>query len=262
MKIQLGTAGSPCSSSLEGIKVIRDSGLQAMEVEFVRGVNMSNATAKEVGRAAEEEGIRLSIHAPYYISLNSTEKAKVQASIGRILQSCERGHHLGAKYIVFHPGYYGKMDAETTFQNMKTAIVRIQSVIEKRGWDVKLAPETTGKVNVFGNMEETLRLVKETKCHFCVDFAHLKAREGSIDYSKVLDKLSKFRELHCHFSGIEFSDKGEKRHILCDKKEATMLAKAMLKHEINATIINESPDPLGDSIMMRDILLSSGYKFA
>ncbi len=260
-KIKLGPAGSPASSTLEGIKVVRKMGLQAMEVEFVRGVKMSNTTAKEVGKVAKAEGIKLSVHAPYYINLNAKEKPKVRASIGRILQSCERGHHLGAKFIVFHPGYYSKMDPEVAYKNIKDAFLKIQATIKRKGWGVKLAPETMGKVNVFGSVEETLRLVKDTKCSCCIDFAHIMARYGKIDYTAILKKFSRIKDLHCHFSGIEFGDKGEKRHLLTPRKEAVELAKAMLKAGVKATIINESPDPMGDTLMTKRVFESLGYKF-
>lgn len=257
--IRLGTAGSPATSTLKGIKIIADSGLQTMEVEFVRGVKMSNSTAKEVGKAAKDYNIKLSVHAPYYINLNSEEKAKITASIKRILQSCERAHYLKAQYVVFHPAYYGKREKEETFNNVKKAMLEMQAAIKKKRWKVKLAPETTGKVNVFGSIEETLRLVKETKCSFCVDFAHIKARQGSINYSKVLKQFPK--QMHCHFSGIEYTKKGERRHILTSKKETIELAKAILKRKANATIINESPDPLKDSLMAKKVFESLGYNF-
>ena len=131
----------------------------------------------------------------------------------------------------------------------------MQNVIKENKWNVKLAPEITGKHSAFGNLEELLRSRKETDCSLCIDFAHLKARNnGSIRFEKIIKKLKKFKHIHCHYSGINYTKKGEQNHKLTDKKEAQKLLKAMIKHNIDATIISESPDPLGDAKMLKKIL--------
>lgn len=261
MEIRIGPAGTG-GDSLKGMERARELKLSACEIEYTHGIKMSNATAKKVGEAAKKNGIKLSVHAPYFINLNSDDRKKLEASKKRILTSCERAHHLGAERVVFHPGFYGRTDRETTFQNIKEAMVEMQKEIKRKKWKVKLAPETTGKLNVFGSLDEILRLVKETKCSFCVDFAHLKARgRGRIDYGKVLEKLKGFKHIHCHMSGIEYTDKGERRHLMTDRKEIAALAKAMLKAKINATIINESPDIFGDAVLGKEVFESLGYKF-
>src|SRR3989338_2094963 len=104
-QILLGPAGSPAASTLDGIAAVKQLGLQAMEVQFTHGIVMSLGLAERICDA-NKHGISLSIHAPYYITLASDEKAA--ASRKRILDSCERGHLMGAGRIVFHPGYYGK----------------------------------------------------------------------------------------------------------------------------------------------------------
>jgi deoxyribonuclease-4 len=127
----------------------------------------------------------------------------------------------------------------------------MQETLKKNGWDsVKLSPETTGKKSQFGDIDELLRLRKETGCSICVDFAHLLAREGSIDYPSVFKKLDKYdiKDLHCHFSGIEYTEKGERRHIPTEKEYFTPLFDEALKHDINLHIVNESPMPLDDTI--------------
>ena len=100
-----------------------------------------------------------------------------------------------------------------------------------------------------------MRLKKETGCHLTVDFAHLKARNnGKIDYDEIFRKLKKIKHLHCHFSGIEYTEKGEKRHILTKEKDITKLFSYMKKYNVNATIINESPSPVKDALKMKKIL--------
>ena len=259
MIIKLGPAGSG-GNTLKGINHIKELGLHAMEVEFVRGIHMSNELAKEVGNLAETLKIELSVHAPYFINLNSAEKEKIEASKKRIITSCERANYLGAKIIVFHAGYYGKISKEETFNNICEAIKDVISEIKKRKYNVKLAPETMGKVNVFGKIDEIKKLMSETGCGCCVDLAHIKAlNHGRIDYNEILNKFH--GDLHCHFSGIEYGEKGEKNHKITSSEEIHELSKALLKSGRNITIINESPDPVGDSIRTKKELEKLGYKF-
>jgi deoxyribonuclease-4 len=264
--IKLGPAGSPEKSTLEGIKKVKELGLQAMEVEFVRGVKMRNELAKQCGEEARKQGIKLSVHAPYYINLASEDREKREASMKRILDSCERGHYLGAREIVFHPAYFEKKTKEEVYGIVREAILRMQDTIKKNGWNVKLSPETTGKNSVYGSLEETLNLVKETDCSYCIDFAHLYARNrGKIDYTEILDRIQntlKPKHLHIHFSGIEWTLAGEKNHLVMDSNPPfEPLAKELLGRKLSATIICESPITWKDSLKMKRIFEELGYRF-
>jgi deoxyribonuclease-4 len=255
--IRLGPAGSGGLGNLDGVKEVRRVGLDAMEVEFTYGVRMSNSEAKKVGELAKKLGVTLSVHAPYYVNLASEEKGKIVASKKRVLDSCERAHHLGASHVVFHPGFYGKRAKEDVYRIIKEAIEDMMGVIKKNKWKkVVLAPETTGKRSQFGDLDELLRLRKEAGCELCVDFAHLLARNGSIDYDEVFDKIRGLRHIHSHFSGIEYTEKGERRHIITEREVIVPLVKRLLKREIDITIINESPDPFGDSLKTKKIVQS------
>jgi len=251
--IKIGPAGVGGINNIEKVlEFYKKNNLQVAEVEFVHSIYLKKEAAKKIKEINKKFKIDLSIHAPYYINLNSVEKAKVEASKKRILKCCEIGHHLGAKKVVFHPGYYGKMDPETTFQNIKKQIIEI---IKQNKWKVKILAETTGKINVFGDLEETLRLAKETGCGICIDFAHLKARNnGRLEIKKIISKIKKFKNIHAHYSGINYGPKGEKNHILVNIKEWEKLAKELKKSKINFTIICESPDPIKDSIKMQKII--------
>jgi deoxyribonuclease-4 len=238
--------GSPAK---EGLKQLHEHGVKTSEIAFGRGVYMTNKLAKEVGELAKKLGISLSIHAPYYVNLNSPEKAKVKASVGRIMQTCERAHHLGAKWIIFHAAYYMKNDPEEVYQRVKEEMVSMQKKIKEKGWDVVLCPETTGKGSQFGSLDELVRLSEETGCGVCVDFAHLKARNiGEIDYDEVMKKVKKIKHLTCHFSGIVWGEKGERHHILTPEEEIKELLSYLKKYKINTRIINESPDVFGDTL--------------
>ncbi len=251
--IKVGPAGSEGKGNLEGVKKVARMGLDCMEVEFTYGVRMHIEEAERVGALAKAKGILLSVHAPYYINLASDEKEKVIASKKRILDSCERAHALGAQNVVFHAGFYQKKTADKTYDLIKKAILEIQDDISKKKWKVALCPEITGKPSQFGSLEEILRLMKETGCGITVDFSHLFARQqGQIDYAEILKALPK--KFHAHFSGIEYGDKGERKHIVTEKKFFEPLATELVKRKLEVTLINESPQPFKDAAMMKRVL--------
>jgi len=251
--LQLGPAGSGGLGNSAGIKKIKNVGLDAMEVEFTYGVRMSDEKAKIIGALAKKLKISLSVHAPYYINLASLDKTKIVASKKRILDACQKAHLMGARYVVFHAGFYQGRPKNKIYAIIKSELIDLVRTIKIKKWNVTLAPEVTGKASQFGDIDELLRLKKETGCELCVDFAHLLAREGQIDYVSVFGKLKGIKHIHAHFSGIEFTNKGEKRHRLTEKKAITDLLRHIFKQKIDITIINESPDPIGDSLKTRII---------
>jgi len=276
MKIYLGPAGIPTvckgGSTIEGIKTVSELGLNALEVEFVRGVHMSNQTAKETGKVAKDLGILLSIHAPYYINLISPEIDKVDASKKRILDSFEKAHLMGANVVVVHAGYYGKRDKEYCFEEMKKEIKDLMKMVESRGFgDVLLGLETTGKMSQWGTLDEIVRMGKEIKkCVPVLDSAHIFARQaGKIDYDKLFDKIEELRlkHLNCHFSGIKWSPAGqgggnERYHVEISSNQPPFepLAKEILKRKIDTTIISESPILEQDSLRMKKVFEKLGYR--
>jgi deoxyribonuclease-4 len=251
--IRIGPAGSEGKGNLEGVKGVARMGLDCMEVEFTYGVRMPIDEAEQVGELARAKGIVLSVHAPYYINLASDEKEKVIASKERILASCERAHALGAQNVVFHPGFYQKKSAARTYDLIKKEMLAIQTEIAKKKWDVTLCPEVTGKPSQFGSLEEILQLMEDTGCGITMDFSHLYARQqGQIDYAEILNALPK--KFHAHFSGIEYGNKGERKHIVTKKKFFEPLAHQLLKRKLDITLINESPQPYKDAAMMKRML--------
>ena len=254
MAIKIGPAGTGGSSE-EGFREIKEAGLDGVEIEFTYSVWMKKEEAIKINSLNKKLKLQLSIHAPYFINLASKEKDKVVASKARILKCCEMGHYLGAKYIVFHAGFYQKQDPEMIYQMIKKEIIDMMKTIKLKKWNIVLAPETTGKESQFGNLDELIRLKKETGCHLCVDFSHLKARyNGVIDYDSIMKKLAPLGHLHCHFSGIIWTEKGERKHELTKEKDILELFSYLKKYKIDCTIINESPDPFGDALKMKKLL--------
>jgi deoxyribonuclease-4 len=256
-KILIGPAGTG-GAEVENFEELVKKGLDAVEIEFTYGVWMKKEQAEKVREANKKFKLKLSIHASYFINLNSTEKQKIGASRARILQACEIGNLIsnGEKIpIVFHPGFYQKDSKETTYKNIKEQMLKIQEIINERKLKVYLCPETTGKPSQFGDLDEIIQLMKETGCHICVDFAHLKARyNGTIDYDAVMKKIEHVKDLHAHFSGIEYTPKGERRHLITTEAEIKELFKYLNKYKINLTIINESPQPMEDALKMKNLL--------
>jgi deoxyribonuclease IV len=245
--ISFGPAGlGPIKEAVKNLEEYSKLGLKCCEIAFTYSIYVkSDEDAKMIKDAAEKLGIRLSIHAPYWVNLNSKEKEKVEATKKRILNCCEIGEKLGAKVVVFHPGYYGDMDKKVAYNNIRDNIKDMMETIKKKKWKIKIAPETMGKVNVFGSIDEISNLVKDTGCSFCIDFAHILAREKKVDYDKI-KKLFSGKEWHCHFSGIEYGEKGEKKHLKTPKDKWKELI-ANLPKDKDIFIINESPDMINDS---------------
>ncbi len=257
MAIKFGPAGlGPVKDAVENLREFSKLGLKACEIAFTYGVYIKDEKdMKKIGEAARRFGVQLSIHSPYWINLNSKEKEKIRKSKERILKCCEVGSKMGVNIIVFHPGYYGGIDKEESYLNIKDRILEMQKVIKVNEWNIKLAPETTGKVNVFGSVEEIACLVEETGCSFTLDFAHILAREKKVDFDKIRKLFSGHNEWHCHFSGIEYGEKGERRHILTARSNWEKLLKE-LPSDKEITIINESPDPVGDSVKGLEVFKS------
>ncbi len=255
--IRFGPAGlGSVKDAVETLKDFHSRELKACEIAFTYGVYIKESQTKEIEeikKTAKELDIKLSIHAPYWVNLNSAEKKKIEDTKKRILDCCKISERLGVEVVVFHPGYYGKMDKEKTFHNIKEAIIDMQKQVRESKWKVKLAPETMGKVNVFGDIDEILRLVKEADCSFCIDFAHLIARsQGKMKYEEMYNYVKNFTSLHCHFSGINYGEKGEKNHIVTPEKEIKELLSKLPKNK-DITIINESPDMIKDSVRMLNV---------
>lgn len=268
MGIIFGTAGVPLRvksrSTLEGIQSVFDMKLGAMEMEFVHGVNMKEAMARDVCKIAGELNISLSIHAPYYINLLSVEKNIRAASRMRIVQSVVIGCIAGVKRIVFHPAYYGKLEKKQAFEEMREQIALILNEMkEKKATKTVLAPEVMGKHSTFGTIDENFSLSAEfgiDKVNPCIDFGHLHARtnggmKSKQDFLDALNQVEGFgkkylQTMHMHFEGIAFTEKGEKNHLPISSKspDFEFLAEALIEKGCSGTIICESPEMENDAL--------------
>ena len=263
--IRIGTAGAPigCKSSEEGVRKVRALGLGAMEVEFVRGVKMGVETAKEVGAVAKELDVQLSVHAPYYINLNSTEPEKLEASKARILKSLEIGHHLGATVVVVHAGFYSGDGAERATADIKEAVQEIADLRKENGWDPLIGLESMGKEKSWGKLDEIAEVATLGGTVPVLDFAHyhaitqggLKTEEDFGKYFTWYEGITK-KPLHAHFSGINYGPKGELNHLPIDSKEPdySAMVPVLKSKKYDITLISESPLLDRDALKLKGML--------
>lgn len=233
MSAKFGPAGNSNSFTQMGYKgslqvpeYLERMGLDAFEYQCGRGVNIGKDKACELGRLAAKKGITLSLHAPYYISMSSVEEEKRLNSINYILSSARAVDFMGGNRIVVHTGSCGKISRDTALElaidTMKKALDALDN--ENLG-HIHICPETMGKVNQLGTLDEVLALCKiDERLIPCIDFGHLNARDLGYfktkqDYKTVFDKIEnalgyeRLCNFHSHFSKIEYTTGGEKRHL-------------------------------------------------
>lgn len=234
MSVRFGPAGTPNSFAEMGYKktieipdYLARFELTAFEYQCGHGLRVNENTARTLGERCRETGIALSLHAPYYISLSSVEAEKRENSIGYLVESARVASWLGADRIVVHSGSCGKLSREQALHYALDTLKRAQAALDDQGYsEIHLCPETMGKINQLGDLNEVLALCElEERFLPCVDFGHLYARSlGAIqtreDYEKILDEIAdrlgseRAKSFHAHFSRIEFTEKGgEKCHL-------------------------------------------------
>ncbi|MCX8167421.1 MAG: TIM barrel protein [Ignisphaera sp.] len=241
-------------------------GLDAMEIEFVRGIKMGVDTAHEVRSIAAELGVVLTVHAPYYINLNSADSGKVEASIRRIVESAYIGFEAGAWSVVFHAGYYGDFDPTTSYNNVVNSIKRIIRELRDRNIDIWVRPEVMGGTSEVGSLEEAIRLSQDIGEYVlpCIDFAHLHARSlgrynSYIEYRRVMELIEEslgreaLSNMHIHISGIEYGPKGEVRHLNASESDLNYvdIIKILKEFNISGVVISESPNLEEDALLFK-----------
>ena len=231
-KIRFGTAGTSDSFAALGYKNSLDipaytaeMGLDAFEYQCGHGVRLGLEKAARMAAEAAAQDIRFSVHAPYYISMSSMEEDKRLNSVHYLLQSAAVCKALGGRRIVFHSGSCGKQSREAALEKALDTMRRAQEALDEAGYsDMTLCPETMGKIGQLGTLDEVLALCRvDARITPCIDFGHLNARtlggiQTKADYAALLDRLAdalgdeRAKRFHVHFSRIEFSKGGEKRH--------------------------------------------------
>ena len=265
MTARFGPAGTPLSFAEMGYKknaqipeYLQKFGLTAFEYQCGHGLRKSEKSVHELGVLCREQGIALSLHTPYYISLSSVEEEKRNNSVGYILESAKVASWLGADRMVVHSGSCGKLPREEALALARDTLCRAQKALDENGYhDVRICPETMGKVNQLGDLREVLELCKVDERFLpCIDFGHLNARtfgavRGREEYAAILDAIGnelgaeRLGSFHAHFSKIEYTEAGgEKCHLtFADSRfgpEPEPLMKLLAERSLAPTIICES----------------------
>lgn len=266
-------------ATVEAPAFVKAYGLDAYEYEAGNGLRTSDATLSAIGKAAVENSVHMSLHAPYFISLSSVERAKREAAVGYVKQSLHAARLLCAKTIVIHCGGVAKITREEGMALSKETLGMILSEIPDT-FGISLGLETMGKVNQLGTLEEVIELcLTDTKVFSpVVDFGHLNARSrGNFfptvdDYRRIFSSIGeklgdeKAKSLHCHFSKIEYTDKGEKKHLTFEDTfygpEFDPLAEAIILENVSPVIICESDGTMAkDALEMKKIFNQTKEKY-
>ena len=243
---------------------LRSVGLDAYEYEAGNGIAAGESSLREIGEAAKEHGIFMSLHTPYFISLSGVDPEKRLKSIDYIAKSLWAAKLLGADTIVIHCGSAGKI---ARAEGMRLSADTLYKTLERLGnTDIAFGIETMGKQNQLGTLEEVIELCKtDARLAPVVDFGHLNARDcGGVfrtadDYRRVFDRIAdalgddKARYMHCHFSKIEWTDKGEKRHLTFADSvygpDFEPLMEAIAKEKLCPRIICESAGTMAEDAL-------------
>ncbi len=268
-KLRFGSAGIPiCTKprdTVNGIESVRNLGLDSMELEFVRSVNIGEKKAPEIKEAAKKHKVLLSAHGQYYINLNSQDNAKTKASMDRVYKAAHIANLCGAWSMTFHAAFYMKQDSEKVYQTVKERTKTIIKRLKDQSNSIWVRPETTGKPTQWGDVKEICRLSQDVEQVLpCIDFAHLHARTGGKEntlgeFRDVLTHIEKtlgktaLKNMHIHMAGINYSAKGERNHLILKDSDMNYkdLMKAFKEFKIKGSIISESPNIEEDALLMQ-----------
>jgi deoxyribonuclease IV len=219
---------------------------------------------EEIGALAKELHFTLTVHAPFFINLNSTDESKLEASKKRILDSLTMAQIAGAKSVCVHAAFNGSNDPSKVLDNVRKATDQLLRHKNKFFPDVNLAYETMGKHSQWGTLEETLTIAKEFEIYPCVDVAHMHARANGAmnstdEWNELLDTYVRFlgkkslKQMHLHFSGIEYSDKGERKHLPIRESDAKWkeFLQVLAKREVGGVLVSESPLLEDDALFLQ-----------
>ena len=279
MKAKFGPGGNSDAFRLAGFSSTLDApswlnhiGLDAYEYEAGNGLSASPSMLAAIGRQAKENKIKMSYHTPYFISLSGLVEEKRLNSINYIRQSLDAARLLGAGTIVVHCGSCAKISRDEAMRLAADTLSRTAATVDTYG--IKIGLETMGKINQLGTLDEVLELCRIDSCFVpVVDFGHLNARDlGGVfrcadDYMRVFDKIAGrmgdevAKNLHCHFSKIEYTSAGEKKHLTFADTEFgpdyEPFVEAIVRGDLTPNVICESAGTQSDDALAMKLLYES-----
>lgn len=263
MSAKFGPAGNaesfPYKSSVDAPRWMKELGLDCYEYQCGKGVHVGEETARRVGQSAAEHGITLSLHAPYFINLANPDPESLVKTTGYITGACLVASQMGAERVIIHSGALMKRTRREALDIARNSLKHVIKVCDDMGFgDLALCPETMGKINQLGDLDEVLELCSlDARLVPCVDFGHLYARslgadDGREAMERILDRMKavlgeeRASRFHSHFSHIEFTPNGgEKCHRTFEQSggfgpDWTPLAEAVARRKWSPTFICES----------------------
>jgi deoxyribonuclease IV len=286
---RFGPAGVPPMFRLMGAttsdvpKLLHEEGLDAFEYQASRWgpkPQVKREDAERLGEEARKNDVKLSMHGSYFINM-SGKKEVVEASKRRLIACATAADWMGAYVVVFHTGFYGLVEKSFAFKNALVALTEVSDEMKTLGLKVKLGPETMGRKFQVGTIEEILTINQEVEgTQLVIDWGHLHAlHQGTLkkveDFRAVAEKVEQklgtevLRSMHCHFSKIEFSSQGEKRHHTLDElrygPEFLNLAEVIVDFGMHPTMICESPildvDARKMQATLKEVIENKQHKF-
>ncbi len=253
-------------------KLLHEEGLDAFEYQASRWgpkPQINPDDAKKLSEETQKNDVKLSMHGSYFINF-SGKKEVVEASKRRLIACATAADWMGAYVVVFHAGFYGKVEKSFAFNNVLVALKEVSAEMKALGLKVKLGPETMGRKFQVGSIDEILTINQEVEgTQLVIDWGHLHARHlGALkkmeDFRSIAEKVEEklgtdaLKNMHCHFSAIEFSTQGEKRHHTLDETrygpDFRMLAEVIVDFGLHPTMICESPILDVDARKMKETL--------
>ena len=280
MSAKFGPAGNaesfPYKSSVDAPRWLREIGLDCYEYQCGKGVNVGEATARKIGLAAVEQGITLSLHAPYFINLANPDPESLQKTIGYITSACLAADWMGAGRVIIHSGALMKRTRREAQDIALRSMKEVVRACDEAGFGhITLCPETMGKINQLGDLDEVLELcTTDERLIPCVDFGHLYARslgadEGAEVCFRMLNRIQEVlgeeraSRFHSHFSHIEFTPNGgEKCHRTFDDDggfgpDWTPLAAEVARRGWSPTFICESAGTQAEDALTMKLVYES-----
>lgn len=268
-KLYFTTAGIPISTNprnyANAFLDLQNMGLDGLEVEFVRGVNMNPNTQNEVRELIKQNGMVLTAHGPYYINLNAKEEEKIEASRRRIIETAVVAENFGGYSIVFHAGFYLKQEKDVVYKNIVKQFELIIDYLQSNGTKIWIRPEVTGKEPQWGDLDEVIAISKEFEMVLpCIDFSHMHARSIGgwntyDDFCKIFERIGTeigayaLEEFHAHLAGINYGLKGEKNHIMLEESDMNYkdLLRAFKAFDVKGVLVCESPVMEDDAKLLK-----------
>ena len=268
------TAGVPLRAGTKGyqrgFEIHDEMGLDGLEMEFVHGVRISDKSKEAVCNAVKNSVKIITAHAPFYVNLNAREEDKVEASVQRIIETAITTNEVGGYSITYHAGFYLNQDADMVYEKIKAQTKIITDSLNSVGNKIWIRPETTGKATQWGDLDEIIKLSKEFETVLpCVDFSHIHARYNGFwntydEFASIFEKIGNelgqaaLDNFHAHIAGIEYSAKGEKKHLNLEESDFNYkdLLKAFKAFDIKGVVVCESPNIEDDAKLLKDFYKS------